>query len=145
MLSKRRMLSCECQLAFDLLKQKLVEASVLAYPTLDHELILETDASVQGLGAVLQKQGDFLIHSVAYASRALSQPEQNYRIMELEILALVWALSHFKTYLYRPKVKVVTNHTAVKSFLLNPAVSGKHARWWVKAFCRCLHLLSELV
>ena len=68
--------SCECQLAFELLKEKLVEAPVLAYPTFDHKFILETDASMQGLGAVLsQEQDDGLIHPVAYASRALSQPE----------------------------------------------------------------------
>lgn len=53
----------ECQVAFDVLKQKLMEAPVLAYPTFDHEVILETDASVQGLGAFLsQKQGDCWIH-----------------------------------------------------------------------------------
>lgn len=71
---------------------------------------------------------------MAYASRALSQPESNYGIMEVETLAVIWALSHFKTYLYGQKVKVITDHTAVKSVLLNPAASGKHVRWWVRVF-----------
>ena len=45
-----------------------------------------------GLGAVLsQIQDDGRIHPVAYASRALSQPETNYRITDLETLAVVWA------------------------------------------------------
>ena len=97
--------------------------------------MLETDASAQGLGAVLsQYQEDQRLHPVAYASRALSPGERNYGITELETLALVWALSPFKVYLYGQKVKVITDHTAVKSILLNPDVSGKHARWWAKVF-----------
>ena len=61
-----------CQSAFE----KLVNAPVLVYPSFDRPFILETDASVRGLGAVLsQKQSDQLLHPVAYASRALSAPE----------------------------------------------------------------------
>ena len=124
-----------CQQAFNLLKQKLVEAPILAYPSFDREFVLETDASAQGLGAVLsQYQEDQRLHPVAYASRALSPCERNYGITELETLAVVWALSHFKVYLYGQKVKVITDHTAVKSILFNPDVSGKHARWWAKVF-----------
>jgi hypothetical protein len=75
-----------------------------------------------------------LLHPVAYASRALSPSEKNYGITELETLAVVWGLSHFKVYLYGQTVKVITDHMAVKSVLLNPHASGKHARWWVKVF-----------
>ena len=43
----------ECEQAFEEWKRKLTSAPVLAYPNLESEFVLETDASVQGLGAVL--------------------------------------------------------------------------------------------
>ena len=51
--------SQDCQYAFDSLKQKLTEAPVLAYPSFDRDFVLETDASIKGIGAILsQKQDD---------------------------------------------------------------------------------------
>ena len=97
--------------------------------------ILETDASVKGLGAVLsQKQEDGRFHPVAYASRALSSQEKNYGITDLETLAVVWAISHFHAYLYGHEVTIYTDHSAVKAVLETP--SGKHARWWTKIYSR---------
>lgn len=127
--------TAECQTAFDRLKSELTEAPVLAYPDFNKDFTLETDASVRGLGAVLsQTQSDGRSHPIAYASRALSPPEKNYGITELETLAVVWAISHFHAYLYGHKVTVLTDHSAVKAVLGTPSPSGKHARWWTKVF-----------
>ena len=110
-------------------------APVLAYPNLKSEFILETDASCLGLGAILsQKQEGGCLHPVSYASRALSPAEKNYGITDLETLAVVWAIGHFRHYLYNQNVRIYTDHAAVKSVLLNPNISGKHARWWTKVF-----------
>ena len=125
----------ECQTAFDTLKSKLVQAPVLEYPSFDKPFTLETDASIEGLGAVLsQPQDDGHLHPVAFASRALSPPERNYAITELETLAVVWAMSHFHSYLYGHSVTVFTDHTAVKAVLETPSPSGKHARWWTRVY-----------
>jgi len=97
--------------------------------------VLETDASVKGLGSVLsQIQDDGKLHPVAYASRALSPQEKNYGISELETLAVVWACSHFHAYLYGHHVTIYTDHSAVKAILGAPSPSGKHARWWTKVY-----------
>ena len=97
--------SVSCQNAFDTLKKALTEAPVLAYPNFFRNFILETDACVKGLGAVLaQMQDDGQAHPVAYASQALSDPEKHYAVTELETLAVVWALNHFHTYLYGNEV-----------------------------------------
>ena len=127
--------SNECHSAFETLKQQLTSAPVLAYPAFDKPFTLETDASIQGLGAVLsQEQEDGKLHPVAYASHALSSPECNYSITELETLAVVWAISHFHTYLYGNHVTIYTDHSAVKAVLQTPNPTGKHARWWTKVY-----------
>ena len=124
----------ECQLAFETLKAKLTTAPVLAYPAFDKDFVLETDASIQGLGAVLSQHTDGKLHPVAYASRALSKPEKNYGITELETLAVVWAITHYRHCLYGRSVTVYTDHSAVKAVLETPNPSGKHARWWNKVY-----------
>ena len=90
---------------------------------------METDASIQGIGAVLsQEQDDGKLHPVAFASRAVNQAERNYSITDLETLAVVWSMSHFRTYLYGQDVTVYTDHAAVKAVLHNPTTSGRHAK-----------------
>ena len=92
------------------------------YTTFDPDFILETDASILGLGVVLsQEQDDHPIHPVVYASHALSPYEKNYGSTDLETLAVVWALTHFKVYLYGQWLKVITDYIEVsltKSHLL---------------------------
>ena len=101
----------------------------------DKPFVLETNASNQWLGAVLsQEQTDHNLYPVAYANRSLSPSEQNYGISELETLAVVWSISHFRSYLYRNCVTVLTDHTAVIPILETPNPSGKHARWWTKVY-----------
>ena len=125
----------ECQNAFELLKEKLTCAPVFLYPDFGKPFVLETDASIKGLGAVLsQKQDNGQLHPVAFSSRALSPPEKNYGVTELETLAVVWAMQHFNAYLYGHEVTVVTDHSAVKAILQMPNLNGKHARWWLKVF-----------
>lgn len=127
--------SSECENAFQQLKTVLTTAPTLAYPNFNQEFVLETDASIQGLGAILsQQQRDHKIHPVAYASRALSPSENNYGITELETLAVVWAVSHFHQYLYENSVTIYTDHTAVKAVLESPNPRAKHARWWTRVY-----------
>ena len=82
-----------CQESFDKFKHALVSAPVLVYPKFGpgNRIILETDASTVGLGAMLsQMQNNGTIHPVAYASRSVDKHERNYGISELETLRLVW-------------------------------------------------------
>jgi len=127
--------SSACQESFNCLRQKLVESPVLAYPNFNKDFVLETDASICGLGAVLsQVQEDGCFHPISYASRALSVQERNYAITELETLAVVWAIGHFQKYLYGHSVTVYSDHAAVNAVLQSPNPSSKHARWWTKVF-----------
>ena len=109
----------ECQPAFELLKESLTSAPVLAYPNFDLDFVLETDASIRGLGAILsQKKSGSLCHLIAYASRSLSNTERHYSITELETLAVVWAIQYFRAYLYGHNVTVISDHSAVRAVYL---------------------------
>lgn len=120
----------ECQTAFAELKRLLISAPVLAFPDFSKPFILEADVSGAGLGAVLaQKQHDDAVWPIAYASRSLQPHERNYGITELEGLGVVWAVRHFRPYLYGHRCEVFTDHSALTSLLNTPQSSGKLARW----------------
>ena len=122
--------SLDCEAAFAQLKSLLTNAPVLAYPQFGKEFLLETDASGVGLGAVLsQEQPDGTVRPIAFASRTLQPHEKNYGISELEALGVVWAVKHFRHYLYGHHCTVFTDHEALKSLLNTPQPSGKLARW----------------
>jgi len=117
---------------FERLKELLTTAPILTYSRFGpgEEFVLETDASLEGLGAVLsQKQGDGCVHPIAYASRSLQPHQCNYRITELETLGVVWASKHFRPYLLGHHCLVLTDHSACISLLNASRPSAKLARW----------------
>ena len=83
------------------LKGKVQSTPVLVFPDFDKPFLLETDASKEGLGAVLsQKQSDGRYHPIAFGSRFPTPSEKNYHSSKLEFLALKWSMmEHFKEYL----------------------------------------------
>ena len=91
--------------AFQELKMKCLTAPVLAFADFKKPFLLETDVSIEGLGAVLsQKQDDGWYHPIAYASWGLKGGESRYHSSKLEFLALKCAVTdQFKEYLqYQP-------------------------------------------
>ena len=91
----------EAREAFDRLKAACLEAPILAFSDFGKPFLLETDASGKGLGAVLsQKQSNGRYHSIAYASRIMTETEQRYHSNKQEFLALKWAVTElFHEYL----------------------------------------------
>ena len=67
----------ECQSTFDILKEALCNAPTLVFPIADGQLVLDTDASLTGLGAVLSQIIDGVERVLGYASRSLSKAERN--------------------------------------------------------------------
>ena len=98
--------------AFQQLKVKCMTAPVLVFADFTKPFLLETDASGDGLGAVLQqKQADGKYHPVAFASQALKGGEKRYHSSKLEFLALKWAVTEqFREYLLYQPFKVRTDN-----------------------------------
>ena len=99
--------------AFNLLKQALLKAPVLKFADYSKPFVLETDASSDGLGAVLLQEGeDGKLHPITYGSQSLTKAERNYHLGKAEFLSLKWAITgHFKEYLvYKPFVMQTHNN-----------------------------------
>ena len=99
----------------DALKHALTTDPVLAYPDYTKPFILETDASLKGLGAVLSQKGkDGEVRVIAYASRSLRPSERsmrNYSSAKIELMALKWSVCEkFKDYLLGSKFTVFTDN-----------------------------------
>nr|GEY13593.1 reverse transcriptase domain-containing protein [Tanacetum cinerariifolium] len=82
--------------AFQLIKQKLCSATILALPKGSKNFIFYCDASHKGLGVVLMQNEKV----IAYASRQLKIHEENYTTHDLELRAVVFALKMWRHYLY---------------------------------------------
>ena len=97
-------------------------APILAFAGYTKLFLLETDASKEGLGAVLsQKQADGQYHPVTYGSRALTSHEKNYHLTKLKFLALKWAVTeHFREYLLYQSFVVWTDNNLCMYIMSTP-------------------------
>ena len=119
----------ECDRAFRVLKEKLVSAPVLAFPCFGEEFVVDCDASDYGLGAVISQRQDGDEKVIAYASRVLEDRERRYSTTKKEMLAMVYAIKHFRHYLYGKPFTVRTDHNALKWLQSFKEPEGQVARW----------------
>ena len=129
-------LSPEALEAFNILKEKCVNAPVLAFPDFKKPFLLETDASGKGLGTVLsQKQDNGRYHPVAYASQTMNETEQRYHSNKQEFLALKWAVTEqFHEYLTpygknRNKFVVCTDNNPLTYIFSSAHLDAAGHRW----------------
>ena len=84
-----------CESAFNRLREALLSAPCLHAPDFKLPFLLQTDASGEGIGAVLTQMVNGEEHPIAFVSRQLSKAEKNYSATEWECLAVVWAVTQF--------------------------------------------------
>ncbi|GJR57539.1 putative reverse transcriptase domain-containing protein [Tanacetum coccineum] len=117
--------------AFQLIKQKLCSAPILALPKGSENFVVYCDASHKGLGAVLMQNEKV----IAYASRQLKIHEKNYTTHDLELGAVVFALKMWRHYLYGTRCTVFTDHKSLQHILDQKELNMRQRRW--------LELLSD--
>jgi len=121
-----------CNTAFNTFKQKLTTAPILAMPDYTIPFIVQTDASVCGIGAVLSQKHPAPPQErpISFISRTLKKHEKNYSITHLELLAVIWALKKFRHYILGTKFIIQTDHIALQSIRNTKEIhSGRIARW----------------
>ncbi|GJZ79587.1 putative reverse transcriptase domain-containing protein [Tanacetum coccineum] len=117
--------------AFQLLKEKLCSARILALPEESEDFIIYCDASIKGLGTVLMERENV----IAYASRQLKIHEKNYTTHDMELGAVVFALKIWRHYLYGTKCTMFTDHKSLQHILDQKELNMRQRCW--------LELLSD--
>jgi hypothetical protein len=104
----------ECMKAFRALKEILTSAPVIRPLNWGVPFEIMCDASDYAVRAVLGQRIDKLPHVTYYASRTLNDAQLNYSTTEKELLAVVFALDKFRSYLLGSKIIIYSNHAALK-------------------------------
>ncbi|GAU23642.1 hypothetical protein TSUD_304170 [Trifolium subterraneum] len=118
-----------CLNAFEILKEKLVSTPVIVTPQWDLPFELMCDASDYAVGAVLGQNRSKFFHAIYYVSKVLNENQVNYTTTEKELLAIVFALEKFRSYLIGSKVIVFTNHAALRHLLTKNESKPRLLRW----------------
>ena len=103
--------NAEHQEAFEEIKRILSSERVMTYfdPMKNTEVLV--DASPVGVAAILtQKSKNGRVHTVSYASRALTEVEKRYSQTEREALAVVFGCEKFHLYLFGQPFTILTDH-----------------------------------
>ena len=108
----------ECLAEFQTLKDILVLALVITTSGWSKEFELMCDASDYAVGAALGQRKEKVFHSIYYASKVLNGVQLNYATIEKKLLAIVYALEKFRSYLVGTLVVVFTDHAAIKYLLI---------------------------
>jgi hypothetical protein len=125
----------ECMTAFNTLKKLLTSAPITMAPDWSLPFELMCDASDFVLGAVLGQRINKVPHAIYYASTTLNDAQLNYSTTEKELLAVIFALEKFRSYLIGSKFIVFIEHTA-----LGYLFAKKDAK---PRLIRCVLLLQE--
>jgi len=119
----------ECLVAFRTLKEMLVSAPVLVGPDWSLPFELMCDASGYSVGVVLGQRKNKYFQPIAFASKTLDKAQQNYTTTEKELLAVVFALDKFRSYLLLSKVIVFTDHAALRYLMSKAEAKPRLIRW----------------
>nr|GFB72902.1 retrovirus-related Pol polyprotein from transposon 17.6 [Tanacetum cinerariifolium] len=119
----------DCIKAFQMLKKKLTEAAILIAPNWDLPFELMCDASNFAIGAVLGQRHEKHFRLIHYASKTMTDAESNYTMTEKEMLAVVYAIENFRSYLIMNKSIVHTDHSALKYIFAKKDAKAILLRW----------------
>ena len=120
--------------AFEELRDRCVNAPVLAHPNFDKPFTIMADGSPDGIGAVLlQSDNEGRMVAVAYFSKALTPAQKGYAQCEIETLALLAALELWNPYFNGTTVRCITDCDSLK-YLLKPdsKYTGRQLRWLLR-------------
>ncbi|XP_074313733.1 uncharacterized protein LOC141648925 [Silene latifolia] len=111
------------------LKEALITAPIMQPPTWGEPFELMCDASDVAVGAVLGQRKNGKLHAIYYASKTLDEAQANYTTTEKELLAVIYAMNKFRSYLVGSKVIVHTDHMALRHLLIKKESKPRLIRW----------------
>ena len=111
------------------MKNYVTKPPILRLPNLEKEFILQTDASNDGIGAILMQEDMGVKHPIAFASKKFLPREKNYSTIERECMAIVWGIQKFQTYLYGKRFILETDHQPLQYLQKAKFPNGRLMRW----------------
>ncbi|KAG5867734.1 hypothetical protein JTB14_010144 [Gonioctena quinquepunctata] len=127
-INKWRWTSVELE-SFEMIKEKLAEATLLYHPREDLPFCLQVDASDRGLGAQLFQMVGNERRVVAWASRLLMEREIRYHKNEKEALSIVWSTNRLRSLLLGRKFVIYTDNMTVTYLKTCRLLSARIARY----------------
>jgi hypothetical protein len=118
-----------CHEAFQKLRSLLSSAPIMKPPDWSLPFEIMCDASDFAMGAVLGQRVDKLPHAIYYASKTLMDAQVNYTTTEKELLAVIFALDKFRSYLLGSKVIIYSDHAALRHLLAKKETKPRLIRW----------------
>ena len=118
-----------CDVAFIGLRDAMIQAPILAFPTESGDYVLDTDASNFGLGGVLSQIQSGVECVIAYCSRALRPSQRKYCTTKREMLAVVSMCMQFRSYLCSARFTLCTDHKSLVWLHSFKDTEGMMARW----------------
>jgi len=118
-----------CKKAFDKLKELLTSTPVIQPPDWNIPFEIMCDASDYAVGVVLGQRIGKASHAIYYASRTLNDAQRNYSTTEKELLAIVFALEKFRSYLLGTKIIVYSDHAALRYLMTKKEAKPRLIRW----------------
>jgi hypothetical protein len=117
---------CEqCEISFQTLKNKLVNASILTLSESGNRFTVYTNASRIGLRCVLMQEGKV----IAYGTRPLKKHERTYPTHDLELVVVVFALKLWRHYFYDETCHIYTDHKSLKYIFMQKELNLRQRRW----------------
>ena len=129
--------------SFKLVKKEIANAPILAYHNPRKSTVLQTDASIKGLGTCLLQDK----RPVYFASKALTEAQRGYMAIELESLAVAWAMEKFHHFLYVYHFILETDQKLLETILsgsLNQATPHQVPSWIEESVSRLLVTCGRL-
>ncbi|CAM9000120.1 unnamed protein product [Rhodiola kirilowii] len=118
-----------CKEAFDKLKKALTSTPIIQTLDWGKPFEIMCDASDFAVGAVLGQKVDKKAVVNYYTSRTLDSAQRNYSTTEKELLAVVFALEKFRSYLLGAKVIVFSDHAAIRYLMKKKEAKPRLIRW----------------
>ena len=120
------------EVAFETLRDIISLEPLLQFPNFSQPFLVTTDASNFAVGAILSQGSIGKDLPIAYASKTLNDAETNYSTIEKELLAVLFAVEHFRPYLYGQQFTLVTDHRPLVWLHNAKDPTSKIIRWRIR-------------
>ena len=118
-----------CRSAFDEIKSRLVTAPIMLTPDWNNDYEIMCESSDYAMGVVLGQRTEKIFKAIYYARKTFNEAQENYSIIENEMLAMVFACEKFRPYILGSHVIIHTDHATIRYLMAKKEAKPRLIRW----------------